>query len=178
MFLLLSVTTPKSSWMCLSDIFSLITKLQDVVYAIYLLIILQALEFIHTICKSFVPSSIKRLAFFHHLSFFNCNCSNNFAFALCFSLFWWFTFLFFSVECRSRRHRWLWFTRFYPFTSFHGLLFYQHFINKIYILFFIFLATAGNNKSLFTFHAIIIHPTEIFWNKRSVNVLIKPVHFF
>ena len=158
--------------MCLPDIFSLITKLQDVDYAIYLLIFLQTLEFVHFICKSFVSSSLKSFAFFIKFLFFDCSFSNNFALALCFSLFWWFAFLFFSLKSRSRQWRW-WLTGFYHLISFHNLLFYQHFTNKMYIFLLSFVATVGNIKSQLTFHTIIIHPTEIFWKEGSVSVSIS-----
>ena len=58
--LLLSLTTPKGSWMCLPNI----PKLQDVVYPIHLLIFLQLFGFICFICIAFVSSSFKSLAFF------------------------------------------------------------------------------------------------------------------
>ena len=149
--------------MCLPDVFFLITKLQDVVYAIYLLIFLRALKFIHFICKSFVSS--------FYVSFFSLQFSNNLTLVFCFSLFWQFTFLFLSLRRRSRRWRWL--TNFYHFTSFHNLLFYQHFTKNMYIFLLIFVDSIGNTKSDLTFHTIIINPTKIFWKERSVNVLMN-----
>ena len=78
---------------------------------------------------------------------------------------------FFNVGSRKRR-RSCW-TRFYHFTSFHSLLFYQHFTNKMYIFLLIFVASVGNIKRDLTFHTIIIHPTEIIWKDRNVSLLIK-----
>ena len=141
------------------------------------LLFLQILEFILQ-CKSFVSSSFKSLTFFSSrffffFFFFHYGFSNNFTFALCLSLFRGFSFLFFSLKSRSTQRRLLWLTHFYHFASFHDLLLYWYFTNKTYISLLIFVATVGNIKSCLIFHAIIIHPAEIFWKERSINVLIN-----
>ena len=146
--------------MCLPNIFSLMKKLQDVVYVIYLLIFLQTLEFIRFICKLFVPTSPKSLAFFITVFFFYLQFKQQFhTRAFAFLFFWRFAFLFFSLGSRSRWRRWLWLTRFYHFTSFHNHLFYWHFTNKMYIFLLIFLASIGNIKAtlLFTPWSLTLH---------------------
>ena len=110
----------------------------------------------------------KVFTLFHYVSFFHCNFSNNFTRVLCFSLFWRFAFLFFSLGSRSRRRRWL--THFQHFTSSH-LLVCQHFRNKVYVFMLIFVASVGNIKSRLTFHTTIIYLTEVFSKESSVNVL-------
>ena len=159
--------------MCLLYIYFLITKWQDVVCIIYLLIFYNHwnLYVLYANCSFLVH--LKVLPFFVAFLFIHSNFSNNFTLALCFSLFWWFIFLFFSLERRSRWQRWLCLTRFYHFASFHDLLFHRHFMNKMYSFLLIFVATLGNIKSHLTFHTIIIHPTEIFRKEHSVNVLIN-----
>ena len=103
----------------------------------------------------------KVLPFFHRVSLFYCNFRNNFTLALSFALFWWLAFLFCNLRSRSRRQR-CWWTHFYHLASFHNLLLYQHFANKMYIFFLVFVAAKGNIKSYLAFHTVIVHPTEIF----------------
>ena len=153
--------------MCLPDIFSVITKLRDVVYTIYLLIFLNTLEFIHFIYKSFVFSSLKSLALFSSRFFF----INNFTLTLCFSRFWQFAFLFFSRGSRSRQ--WIWLIRFYHFASFHNLLFYQHFRKKMYIFLLIFVASVSNIKSHHSYS-----PYRNILEKPLGKCINKPAHFF
>ena len=147
--------------MCLPDIFSLITKSQDVVYDIYLLTFLQTLEFVRFTYKLFVSSALKSFAFFSLFLFFHSNFSNNFTPVLCFPLSWWFVFLFFNLE-RSRRWRWLWLIRSCHFASFHDLWLYRNFANKMCIFFLIFVASISNIKCHLTFQTIIIYTKKYF----------------
>ena len=112
---------------------------------------------------------LKRLAFFH--LFFHCNLATISHSRFAFLFFGRLRSCFFNIGSRKRWRR-CW-TCFYHFTSFHNLLFYQHFTNKMYIFLLIFVASVGNIKRDFTFHTIVIHPTEIFWKERNVSLLIK-----
>ena len=152
--------------MCLPDNFSLITKLQDVVYAIYLLIFYKHWDLYVSYANRLFLICSKVLPFFHHVSFLFIAISSIISHSRI-----WFPSLFFSLGSRSRQCMWL--IRFYHFASFHNLLFYHHFTNKKYIFLLIFVISVGNIKSYLTFHTIIIHPTKIFWNKHSVDVMIN-----
>ena len=157
--------------MCLPEIFSLITKLQDVVYAIYLLIPNKCWNLYVSYGNSLLLVYLKVLPFFITFLFFHYNLKNNFKFALCFSLL-------FTLKSMSRQ-RWLfWLTYFYHFASFWNLLFYQNFANKMRIFVLIFIATVDNIKSHLKFYSIIIYPTETFWRSPYGICIDKPVYFF
>ena len=156
--------------MCLPDIFSLITKLQDIVYAIHLLIFTNIgiyMLHVQTVCFQFAQkSSLFFLAFF----FFNAILAtiSHSHFALLFLAH----IPFFSLRSGSRSRR-MWWTCFQYFASFNNLLFYRHFTNEMYIFLLIYVATISNIKSQLASHAVIVHSPEIFWKEQSINVMVN-----
>ena len=126
--------------MCLSNIFSQITKL---LFFIYLLIFWNLYASYEN--RSF-SGRTEVLPFFPRVSFFfNSILATISHLHFAFLFFGLYSF-FFNLRSSSRRRR-MWWTHSYHFASFDNLLFYRRFTNEMYIFLLIFVVTISNIKS-------------------------------
>ena len=155
--------------MCLPNIFSLITKLQDIVYTIYL--------FFYKYWNLYISYGYRLLlfhsksSFFHDVSFFfHCNFSNNFIFVLSFSLFDGLHSIFsvsrVGVDNGSGCG---WHISGTSLVSTTSCFIAISRIECIFSCHFCSHRKQYQNPPYSSHHNI--HPTEIFWKKHSINVL-------